>query len=105
MIEKWRPAKQGDVGIVRVRQYDDANWVVLLNAKVDSSGPDGSVIYKGGWWQYCEVLVAYLDESEVTQLEHALSGEFLDEHDEELHGVLTRMRIGQIIREHFERGE
>ena len=68
MIEKWRPAKVGDVGIVRVRHCSDANWVVLLNAKVDSVGRDAVQLHKGGRWHFCEVLEAYMSDEEVERL-------------------------------------
>lgn len=108
-IEKWRPAKAGDEGLIaRFRYAYDGHWRVgtLEGIRIDDDVVQVTEFYNGfDWFLHCEVLEAYMSDKEVFQLEHAISEEFLDEVGEELHGGLTRMRIGQIIRETIERGE
>ena len=77
MIEKWRPAKDGDSGLVRYRLATQHYWTYdyINYVNFDSNG----YAWIGSWhYIHCEVLEAYLSDEEVESLACRVAGECMD---------------------------
>lgn len=97
-IEKWRPAKAGDSGLVRYRlatqHYWNYDYTNYLN--FDSNG---YVWIGGSHWQYCEVLEAYLSDEGVD----ALVSDIQQWRHDQMKPESRLKNVGEVIREHFKK--
>lgn len=88
-IEKWRPAKQGDVGFFRYRHSDKDEWNYFVCSKpiFDTDG-----CLRIGIWRFpiCEVLVAYIDDTE-----HNVEIANLKNEVERLRKLVTELSAGR----------
>lgn len=101
MIEKWRPAKEGDEGrIARFRYAYDGHWRTGILEKILIENDVVKVVeFCDGfdWFLHCEVLEAYLSDEEIDALGTAIQ---LWRHDQ-MRPQAPFKTVTQIIRQHF----
>ena len=104
-IEKWRPAKAGDYGLMaRFRNAETANWKFGAITRMVFH-ENGKALFEtsSGWFLHCEVLVAYIEDADVEALASTAADDLMDYTQE---NWAERIEFAkELIRKHFERGE
>lgn len=71
-ITKWRKAKVGDYGLIRVTDDPEAGWL-LLSERAVIKDDNGEYKAEGETWQYCEILVVHIAKETLNPLANYLA--------------------------------